>query len=201
MLKEIGGRAMYCARRSMAAGLVAYISTDPSILKPERRQQVVDLREACAPRSRSRNCSSMRGARIPWSIALPTPTISIPTRRPSPPSSFLSRSSSTYRTRGADSYAPTGCTPLGLAAPLARQVAGGSRSEGTARACACAPRGWSRSPHLVRLAPEGWKRDYPPQPSVRIGPPEEPQPEFSVSATQSRAAWARLIKKVYEADP
>jgi len=60
---------------------------------------------------------------------------------------------------------------------------------------------WSRSPHLLRLAPEGWKRDHPPQPSLRIGPPDEPQPELSVSAKQSRAAWARLIKKVYGADP
>ena len=60
---------------------------------------------------------------------------------------------------------------------------------------------WARSPHLLRLAPEGWKRDHPPQPSLRIGPPEEPQPELSVSAKQSRAAWARLIKKVYEANP
>jgi hypothetical protein len=60
---------------------------------------------------------------------------------------------------------------------------------------------WARSPHLLRLAPEGWKRDHPPQPSLRIGPPEEPQPELSVSVKQSRAAWARLIKKVYEADP
>jgi len=60
---------------------------------------------------------------------------------------------------------------------------------------------WARSPHLLRLAPEGWKRDHPRQPSLRIGPPEEPQPELSVSAKQSRAAWARLIKKVYEADP
>ena len=60
---------------------------------------------------------------------------------------------------------------------------------------------WSRCPHLLRLAPEGWKRDHQPQPSARIGPPEEPQPELSVSARQSRAAWARLIKKVYEADP
>jgi hypothetical protein len=72
---------------------------------------------------------------------------------------------------------------------------------------------WSRQPHLVRLAPEGWKRDHPPQPSLRIGPPEEPKPELSVSAKQSRAApwptavsqetargWARLIKKIYEAD-
>ena len=49
--------------------------------------------------------------------------------------------------------------------------------------------------------------------SRRIGPPEEPKPELSVSAKQSRAApwptavsqetargWARLIKKIYEAD-
>jgi hypothetical protein len=60
---------------------------------------------------------------------------------------------------------------------------------------------WTRQPHLVRLAPEGWKRDHPPQPSLRIGPPEEPKPQLSVSAKQSRAAWARLIKKVYQADP
>ncbi len=60
---------------------------------------------------------------------------------------------------------------------------------------------WSRSPHLVRLAPEGWKRDHPPQPSLRIGPLDQPQPELSVSVKQSRAAWARLIKKVYEVDP
>jgi hypothetical protein len=33
-----------------------------------------------------------------------------------PPSSFWSRSSSTCPTRAADSFAPTGCTPLGLVA-------------------------------------------------------------------------------------
>jgi hypothetical protein len=60
---------------------------------------------------------------------------------------------------------------------------------------------WSRCPHLLRLAPKGWTRDHPPQPSVRIGPPEELKPELSVSAKQSRAAWARLIKKVYDSDP
>ena len=60
---------------------------------------------------------------------------------------------------------------------------------------------WSRQPHLVRLAPQGWKRDHQPDPSVRVGLPEEPGPELSVSAKQSRAAWARLIKKVYDADP
>ena len=60
---------------------------------------------------------------------------------------------------------------------------------------------WSRQPHLIRLAPEGWKRDHQPQPSFHVGPPEEHKPELSVSARQSRAAWARLIKKLYDADP
>jgi len=60
---------------------------------------------------------------------------------------------------------------------------------------------WSRQPHLVRLAPEGWKRDHPPEPPLRIGLPDERQSDLSVSAKQSRAAWARLIKMVYEADP
>jgi len=87
-----------------------------------------------------------------------------------------------------------------LAVHLARQVSGGSRSEGTAIARACAPGGWFRQPHLVRLAPEGWKRDHQRQPSVHVGPPDQSPVELSVSAKQSRAAWARLIKKVYDAD-
>ncbi len=66
---------------------------------------------------------------------------------------------------------------------------------------ACTPRGWSRTPHLVRLAPEGWKRAHPPQPALRIGLPDQQQFDCPVSAKQSCAAWARLIKKVYEADP
>jgi len=60
---------------------------------------------------------------------------------------------------------------------------------------------WRRQPHLVRPAPEGWKGDHQPQPTLRIGPPEEPKPELSVSAKQSRAAWARLTMKIYDADP
>jgi len=40
---------------------------------------------------------------------------------------------------------------------------GGSRSEGTARARACAQRGWSRQPNLGRLAAEGRQRDHLPQ--------------------------------------
>jgi hypothetical protein len=60
---------------------------------------------------------------------------------------------------------------------------------------------WSRTPHLLRLAPDGWKRDHPPRAVVRIGVPEEHQSDCSVSAKQSHAAWARLIKKIYEVDP
>ena len=60
---------------------------------------------------------------------------------------------------------------------------------------------WFRQPHLIRLAPEGWKRDHQRQPSVHVGPPEQSPVELSVSAKQSRAAWARLIKKVYYTDP
>jgi len=57
-------------------------------------------------------------------------------------------------------------------------------------------------------------RDHPPQPSIRIGPPEEPKPELAVSSKQTRTApwptavspetgrgWARLIKKIHEATP
>ena len=50
------------------------------------------------------------------------------------------------------------------------------------------PDSWSRQPDLLRLAPEGWKRDHQLQPSIHVGPPEEPKPELSVSAKQSRTA-------------
>ena len=60
---------------------------------------------------------------------------------------------------------------------------------------------WSHTPYLLSLAPEGWRHDHPPQPTLRIAPPDEQQGDCSVAASQSRSAWARLIKKVYEADP
>jgi len=66
-----------------------------------------------------------------------------------------------------------------------------SRSRGT----------WLRKPHLLRLAPEGWRQDHAAQTALRIGSLDEQYSETSVSARQSRAAWARLIAKVYEADP
>jgi hypothetical protein len=65
---------------------------------------------------------------------------------------------------------------------------------------ACAPRGWSRKPHFVRLAPEGWKEQDQQQAALRLGEAHQHSPEQSVSAQESRAAWARLIAKVYEVD-
>ena len=44
---------------------------------------------------------------------------------------------------------------------------------------------WFREPHLVCLAPEGWKRDHQSDPSVNIGLPEDARPETSVSAKQA----------------
>jgi hypothetical protein len=66
-----------------------------------------------------------------------------------------------------------------------------SRSRGT----------WLRKPHLVRLAPEGWRQDHSTQWAFPIGPVDEGNTETSLTARQSRASWARLIAKVYEADP
>ncbi len=60
---------------------------------------------------------------------------------------------------------------------------------------------WSHTPYPLRLAPEGRKHNHPGQPTVRFDPPDEHQEDCSVVARQSRSAWARLIMKVYEADP
>jgi hypothetical protein len=67
-----------------------------------------------------------------------------------------------------------------------------SRSRGT----------WARKPYLLRLAPEGWKEQHGPQsqPQPRVPLQQEPQ-QLSVSAKQTRSAWARLIAKVYEVNP
>ena len=63
-----------------------------------------------------------------------------------------------------------------------------SRSRGT----------WLRKPHLVRLAPEGWRQDHGAQCAFPIGPVDKGYTETSLTSRQSRASWARLIAK---ADP
>jgi len=51
------------------------------------------------------------------------------------------------------------------------------------------------------LAPEGWKEQHPQQSTVRLGEAHQDKPHLSVSTKESRAAWARLLAKVYEVDP
>jgi hypothetical protein len=60
---------------------------------------------------------------------------------------------------------------------------------------------WLRKPHLVRLAPEGWKQDHTAQAALGNSSADQQYAEASVSCRESRAAWARLSTEVYEADP
>jgi hypothetical protein len=58
---------------------------------------------------------------------------------------------------------------------------------------------WPQIPHVMRLAPVGWKTEHR-QASDPVQPcPEEPP--CSVSDKESRCTWARLIAQVYEVDP
>ncbi len=58
---------------------------------------------------------------------------------------------------------------------------------------------WPDKPHVVRLAPEGWKKEH-----LQAPEPVQPYPEGSadsVSDKESRSTWAKLIAQVYEVDP
>lgn len=66
-----------------------------------------------------------------------------------------------------------------------------SRSRGT----------WSRTPHLARLAPEGWQKDHQGQPALHLSTLSQDTMDQSVSAKEARSAWARLLAKIYEVDP
>ena len=50
---------------------------------------------------------------------------------------------------------------------------------------------WPRNPHLVRLAPEGWKQQHSQHRALHVGEVPENTTDQSDSARQSRAAWAR----------
>ena len=54
-------------------------------------------------------------------------------------------------------------------------------------------------PHVMRLAPAGWKTEHLQAPESVQPCPEEPP--CSVSDEESRSTWARLIAQVYEVDP
>ncbi len=57
---------------------------------------------------------------------------------------------------------------------------------------------WQRLPHVARVAPAAW-RDSHPQESLSQQP--TPNQTLTVPQRSCRSAWARLIPKVYEADP
>ena len=55
-------------------------------------------------------------------------------------------------------------------------------------------------PSTLPAAPCPWQHDHAPLPAAYIGAPQRHH-DGCASVQQSRAAWARLIKKIYEVDP
>jgi hypothetical protein len=58
---------------------------------------------------------------------------------------------------------------------------------------------WPDKPHVMRLAPAGWKKQQ--QQADRDVQPYQEEEDDLVSDKQSRSTWARLIAQVYEVDP
>ncbi len=58
---------------------------------------------------------------------------------------------------------------------------------------------WPDKPHVMRLAPAGWKKQQ--QQADQDVQPYDVEEADSVSDKQSRSTWARLIAQVYEVDP
>jgi len=59
---------------------------------------------------------------------------------------------------------------------------------------------WLSKPHVLRLAPAGWKNTHPDS----CGTPESmapPDTDFGPWAKESQAAWARLLAKIFHVDP
>jgi hypothetical protein len=58
---------------------------------------------------------------------------------------------------------------------------------------------WPDKPHVVRLAPPGWKKEH-----LQASDPVQTYPEqssWSIPDKDSRSTWAKLIAQVYEVDP
>jgi len=54
-------------------------------------------------------------------------------------------------------------------------------------------------PHLLRLAPSGWKAEH--LQASQAVQPYYAEEAYSVSDKESRSTWARLIAQLYEVDP
>ncbi|GAG53374.1 unnamed protein product, partial [marine sediment metagenome] len=59
---------------------------------------------------------------------------------------------------------------------------------------------WVDKPYVVRLAPTGWK-DKLNSFTETENLPGDQEADIDVASAESRASWARLIKKIYEVDP
>ena len=59
---------------------------------------------------------------------------------------------------------------------------------------------WADKPHVIRLAPDGWKDTHSASAQTENLPAEQ-EADIYVASAESRASWARLIKKIYEVDP
>lgn len=59
---------------------------------------------------------------------------------------------------------------------------------------------WVDKPYVVRLAPAGWKDKHSVSDQTENLPGEQ-EADIDVASAESRASWARLIRKIYEVDP
>jgi len=59
---------------------------------------------------------------------------------------------------------------------------------------------WTCKPYVVRLAPTGWK-DKLSSCNKTENLPGDQETDVDVASADSRASWARLIRKIYEVDP
>ena len=96
-----------------------------------------------------------------------------------------------------------GWTHSGFSVDLTVKIpASSSKARGPRAIYSPSARGtWSRTPHLARLAPEGWQKDHQGQPALHLGTLSQNTMDQSVSTKEARSAWARLLAKIYEVDP
>ncbi len=59
---------------------------------------------------------------------------------------------------------------------------------------------WVDKPYVIRLAPDGWKDKHSASAQTE-NLPDDHETDIEVASAESRASWARLIRKIYEADP
>ena len=59
---------------------------------------------------------------------------------------------------------------------------------------------WADKTHVIRLAPDGWKDKHSACAQTE-NTPDDQEADIDVASAESRASWARLIKKIYEVDP